>query len=144
MPGEAWPTFSSWIFWAFFFNWRWPFTKENSKIYDRPLRGYWQRLPQGWRRWQWWRRCDRHGWNRWPLRECLSIHGGMVSGYSTSFTGVPLATISSNPSRPSFSADSKALRTQNRDILKAYKDGHIDGRWFEYILPYHNHHFMIS
>ncbi|EXB54319.1 hypothetical protein L484_006479 [Morus notabilis] len=47
-----------------------------------------------------------------------------------------------NPDRPSFTADSKVPRTQNRDIQKAYKDGHIDGRWFEYLLA--NKNFRVS
>ncbi|EXB29335.1 hypothetical protein L484_014067 [Morus notabilis] len=63
-----------------------------------------------------------------PLGSVCQYTGGMVLGYSASPLGAALVTVSGNPIRPSFSADSKAPRTRNRDILKAYKDVHINDR----------------
>lgn len=61
--------------------------------------------------------------------------GGAVYGISASFANVPLATISCDPVRPSFTDDFKMPKTHNPDILRAYKDRRIDGRWFKYLLP---------
>lgn len=69
-----------------------------------------------------------------PLADIARHTSGIVHGFSTSVAGVPLVTMSGDPSRPIFIADLKALKTHNRDILSAYKDGRIDGRWFKYLL----------
>ncbi|EXB91559.1 hypothetical protein L484_016179 [Morus notabilis] len=43
--------------------------------------------------------------------------------------------MSRDPNQPFFTADETVPKTQNRDIVWAYKEGPIDGRLFDYLIP---------
>ncbi|EXC01799.1 hypothetical protein L484_021437 [Morus notabilis] len=64
-----------------------------------------------------------------------SLVGGEMRGFTAAFVDAPLAGMSGDPDRPIFTADVTVLRIQSRDIVRAYKDGCIDRRWFDYFLP---------
>ncbi|EXB96159.1 hypothetical protein L484_017007 [Morus notabilis] len=74
--------------------------------------------------------------------ERIPFTGGSVSGVAASAVDAPLAATSGEPDRPSFTADAVALRVRNKDIIRAVKEGCIDGRWFEYLFP--DVHFRTS
>ncbi|EXB29858.1 hypothetical protein L484_016348 [Morus notabilis] len=73
------------------------------------------------------------------LQDVCNYTGGMVIGFFVSLVDVPLATMSSDPDIP---FDSKLSRTQSRNILKAFKEGRFDGRWFLYVFK--DKHFRAS
>ncbi|EXC30742.1 hypothetical protein L484_027917 [Morus notabilis] len=72
----------------------------------------------------------------------ISFTGGSVSGVAASMVDAPLAATSGDPSMPFFTADVVALRVRKKHIIRAVKEGWIDGRWFEYLLP--DVHFRTS
>lgn len=71
-----------------------------------------------------------------------SLVGGEMCGFTTSLIDAPLAGMSGDPDHPFFTADVTVPRTRNKDIVQAYKEGYIDGRWFDYLLP--DAHFRSS
>ena len=74
--------------------------------------------------------------------EQIPFTGASVSGVEAAAVNAPLAAMSGDPERPSFTADDVPSRVQNKDIIRAVKEGGIDGRWFEYLLP--DKHFRTS
>ncbi|EXC25218.1 hypothetical protein L484_003431 [Morus notabilis] len=46
-----------------------------------------------------------------------------------------MASVGADEDRPPFTADFVEPKTRQRDIVRAYKKGRVDGRWFEYLLP---------
>lgn len=63
-----------------------------------------------------------------------SLVGEEMHGFVTSIVDALLIGISGDPNRPFFMTDVTTPRTRNRDIVLAYKEGHIDERWFDYLL----------
>lgn len=57
-----------------------------------------------------------------------------MHGFTASVVEAPLAFMSGDPDRPIFTTDMTSLRTQNGDIIWAFKDGRVDERWFDYLL----------
>ncbi|EXC11827.1 hypothetical protein L484_009239 [Morus notabilis] len=72
----------------------------------------------------------------------IPFTGGSVSGFTASTVDAQLAATSGDLDRPFFTADIVASRVRNKDIIRAVKEGCIDGRWFEYLLP--DIHFRTS
>lgn len=65
-----------------------------------------------------------------------------ISSYSRWHFGVLIALMEADAKKPSFTADFTTLKTQERDIIRGYKEGRMDVRWFEYLLSYPN--FRVS
>ena len=74
--------------------------------------------------------------------EQIPFTGASVSGVEAAAVNAPLAAMSGDPERPSFTADDVPSRVRKKDIIRAVKEGSIDGRWFEYLLP--DKHFRTS
>lgn len=63
-----------------------------------------------------------------------SLVGGIIFDWSNRRTGIPVALVGADEDCPPFTADFVEPKTWQRDIVRAYKKGRVDCRWFEYIL----------
>lgn len=68
-----------------------------------------------------------------------SLVVGSAVGISSKSMDVPVAFVGPDEDWSWFTADFVEPKTCDRDIVHAYQKGHMDGRWFEFLLPDPHH-----